>query len=77
MSVVWNCHYHYAGATLHVIHVVVYNEYAMWCVNHYKVKVHAARPASHFSSINCNLSPSPSKNVVCNSDPVQWGTIEA
>ena len=38
---------------------------------------HAARLAAHLSSINCNLSPSPSKNVVCNSDPVQPGTIEA
>lgn len=38
---------------------------------------HAARPAAHLSSINCNLSPSPSKKVICNSDPVQWGTIEA
>ena len=39
--------------------------------------LHAARPAVHFSSINCNLSPRPLKNVVCNSDPVQRGTIEA
>jgi len=42
-----------------------------------RARVHAARPAAHFSSIKYNLSPRPSKNVVCNSDLVQWGTIEA
>ena len=60
-----------------VSYAVIYNESTMRYMGRYQKRVHAARLAVHFSSINCNLSPSPSKNVVCNSDPVQWGTIEA
>ena len=42
-----------------------------------QTKVQAARLSIHFSSIKYNLSPSFSKNAICDSDPVQRGTIES